>query len=145
MPLSLIVGGRAVNRGDLAAHRSQIRAQLAPVVHSVQEEDPGQLHSWRLHDHVLASEELRRAHPGLLVGIPEPLDHLTKGLVPCRDRIVDGLERDLLAMVDYTIVEKLNQILVVPNQVFDDGFCAAGLGNRRGSSVDGKKQWGRRL
>ena len=97
-------------------------------MHSVQEEDPGQLHSWRFHDHVLASEELRRAHPGLLVGISEPLDHLPKGLVQCRDRVVDGFERDLLAMVDYAIVEKLDQILVVPNQVFDDGFGAAGLG-----------------
>ena len=128
MHLPLIVGGRAVNCWDLAAHRSQIRAELAPVVHSVQEEGPGQLHTWPLHDHVLANEELRRAHPGLLVGTPEPLDHLPKGLVQCRDRILDGLERDLVAMMDHAIVEELDQVLVVPNQVFDDSFGAPGLG-----------------
>ena len=98
------------------------------MVHRVQEEAPGKLHSGALHDQLLLEKELRRTHPALLIRTAKPIDDLAKRLVQCRDRSLDRLEGHLHAMMNHAVVQKLDQILVVPDQMFDDFFGAAGLG-----------------
>jgi hypothetical protein len=77
---------------------------------------------------MLFEEEVRRARPRSLLHASESVADLPEGAVKRRDGILDSVERHVVAMVDHTVVQKLEHVEIMPNEVPDEFLGAARLG-----------------
>jgi hypothetical protein len=102
-------------------------AQLATMMHRVQEHHPRELLAGTFLNHVLTHEEFGRLKPRIVVKSLKFLDDDAEGVVQLLCGVLDGAEGDLVSVMDDAIVDQLSQIKVVANEVFDQFAGTPGL------------------
>jgi len=107
-----------------------MRAELAAVVHGVQEEHPRHLLAGSLHDESVAGEELARLHPGVVIRRGQPVDQHVERFIELVQRIFEGIESHLISVMDDSVVEQLRDVQVVADEMPDQFPGGAGDGIR---------------